>query len=172
MELENIVRLCKEYAVARDDLGETVEDIRDIRRKAVRSRMRGLKSRVAKVSAARESLWTAIEANPQLFEKPRTRAIEGIKVGYRKQPGRIECDETRAIGRIRKLYPEREAELVKVKESLKRSALKGLDSKTLSAIGVAIVEVDDEIVLKAASDDLDNLVDALMGDVEDWEDAA
>ena len=171
VELDDILVLCKKYAQARESLNRTVEEIRALRRHAVRSRMRGLRSRVATASAERDSLWAAIKANPQLFVKPRTRAAEGIKVGYRKQPGQIVCDDTRVIARIRKLFPERESELVQVKETLKRSALKGLDSKTLSAIGVAIVRVDDEVFIAAASDELDKLVEALMGEDENMEDA-
>ena len=133
----------------------------------MRQRVRFLKARVAEVSAARDELREAIAANPELFERPRTRALEGIKVGYRKQPGRVECDEERSIARIRKLYPDREADLVRVRESLIRSALKNLDAKTLASIGATVIQVADQIVIAAADDDLDKLVDALLSDDED-----
>ena len=165
--LEGIAGLCKSYAAARERLADTTEAIRADQRQALRRRLRGLKARVAEVSVARDRLREAIEDNPELFERPRTRALEGIKVGYRKQPGRIECDEERVIARIRKLHPDREADLVRVRESLVRSALKNLDAKTLASIGVTVVQVDDQIVIAAADDDLDKLVDALLSDEEE-----
>ncbi len=51
-----------------------------------------------------------------------------------------------------------------MKETLDRAALRKLTARDLAAIGVKIVEVNDEIVVRAAGDDLDKLVDALMAD--------
>lgn len=166
--MEQIGNLCRSYAEARDRLAETGEVIRDERRAAVRRRMATLKRRVAEVSAARDELAAAVSAAPGLFERPRTRAIEGIKVGYRKMPGKIEiADEARAIDRVRTVMPDREADLVQTRETLRRSALKTLDAKALARIGVTVVDVDDEVVIAAAADDLDRLVDVLMADGEE-----
>ena len=165
--LEGIAGLCKSFTDARERLADTTEAIREERRRAVRRRLRVLKARVAEVSVARDRLREAVSENPALFERPRTRALEGVKVGYRKQPGRVECDEERTIARIRKLYPDREADLVRVRESLNRSALKNLDARTLASIGATVIQVDDQIVIAAANDDLDKLVDALLSDEQE-----
>ena len=85
-------------------------------------------------------------------------------MGYRKQPGRVECDEAKAIARIRERLPERAPELVRVKESLDKTALRKLGGRELAAIGVRVAEVDDEVVVAGAPDDLDKLVDALLAD--------
>ncbi len=171
--LERIGNLCRDYADAREALEETAEAIRDEQRAAVRRRLRGLKARVAAASAARDALRQALAVAPHLFERPRTRAIEGIKVGYRKMPGRIEyADEAKVIARIRARWPAREAELVRVKESLDRGALKRLDGRELATIGASIIEVDDEIVIAAAADDLDKLVDTLLEDGTEEREAA
>ncbi len=172
-KLSEIATLCASYAQAREQLAGVTEKIRMLRRQAVRRHLGGLRERIADVSVAHESLREAVEANPELFATPRTRSLEGVKVGYRKLPGKVECDEARAIERIRKHCPAREAALVRVRESLNRAALKQLDAKTLSALGVSIVEVDDEVVIAAAGDDLDALVEALLGDLDpDVEQAA
>lgn len=162
--LDALAGLCKTYAAARERLADATEAIRAEQRRAVRQRLRGLKARAAEVSAAHDRLREAIAHNPALFRQPRTRALEGVKVGYRKQPGRLECDEGRAIDRIRKLHPARQAELIRVRESLNRVALRRLDTRTLASIGAAVIEVDDEIVITAANDDLDKLVQALLSD--------
>lgn len=167
MTLIDIAGLCRAYAAARERLGETAEQIRALQRQALRVRLRGLRNRAAEVSAARDALRAAVAAHPELFVRPRTRALEGVKVGYRKMPGRIVCDEARAVARIRKLHPEREADLVRVRESLDRAALRRLDSQTLASIGVSIADVEDEIVIAAAGADIDRLVDAMLDEVKD-----
>lgn len=169
MTIADIAGLCRAYAAARERLAETTEHIRALQRRTLRARLRGLRCRAAEVSAARGALRAAVAAHPELFARPRTRAFEGVKVGYRKMPGRIACDEARTVARIRKLYPEREADLVRVRENLDRAALRRLDSRTLAAIGVSIADVEDEIVIAAAGADIDRLVDAMLAEVEDKE---
>ena len=171
--MERISDLCGAYARAREALDAVAEAIRGEQRAAARKRRRSLQSRVAQVSAAREALHAALAAAPQLFDSPRSRSIEGVKVGYRKMPGKIEiADEGRAIARVRERLPDRAAELVRVKESLDRAALRRLDGRQLAAIGVSVVEADDEIVLAVAGSDLDKLVDALMADADATEKSA
>ena len=164
LTLAGIEALCREYAQARERLSEKGGGIREEQRAAVRRKLYVLRRRIAEASAAREALRAAVAAAPHLFERPRTRAFEGVKVGYRKQPGRVECDEARAIVRIRERMPGREAELVRVKESLDKGALRKLGARELASIGVKVVEVDDEVVVAPAPDDLDKLVDALLAD--------
>ncbi len=163
--LAKIADLARDYFEARERLAETGEAIREEQRGAVRRRLPVLKRRIAEVQAAKDALVAALAAARELFRSPRTRALHGIKVGFRKLPGRIECaDEGRAIQRIRARWPERVDELVRVKETLDRTAVRKLTARELAAIGVRIVEVDDEVVVRAAGDDLDKLVDALMAD--------
>ena len=165
---EEIGKLCRTYADARDDLERITEDVRGERRRAVRERMRALKGAVARVSAARDALKDALEAAPELFEKPRTRAIEGIKVGFRKLPGKIEvADEARAVRRIRAKLPEKADVLIVTRETVNRNALKQLSVRELASIGAVLGDDEDEVVIKAASTDLDKLVDALLADGEE-----
>ena len=117
----------------------------------------------------REALRDALADSPELFVKPRTRALEGIKVGFRKLPGRFEmADEGRTIKRIRERMPEREDEFVRVKESVDRAALKKLATGELARIGVTLVETGDEVVIAVAKTDLlDKLVEALLVEGEE-----
>lgn len=165
--LAEITDLCRAYASARDARDEVLERIDDERRAAVRRRMRSLRTRIAEVSAAEDALRSAVAGAPLLFVKPRTVAIDGIKVGFRKQPGRFEiADEARAIQRVRARMPEREDEIVRVRESLDRAALKRLDARQLASIGVAVVDAEDEVVIAPVPTDLDRLADALLDEVD------
>lgn len=165
MTLDEIATLARAYARAREFLESITEEIEGERRQAVRRRLRALKARVAEAKVAKEELRAALAQAPGLFARPRTRAFDGVKVGYRKMPGRFEiADEARAIRRVRDKLPEHEAALIRVKESLSRAALKGLDARELAKIGVAAVDTDDEIVIDTPPSDLDKQVDALLAD--------
>ena len=166
-DLEQIAALCRDYATARARLGEKAERIRAARRRAAKSHMPVLRERVAEALVAKERLRVALEESPELFRAPRTRAFEGVKVGYRKQPGRLECDEARTIDLIRRRLPERQDDLIRISARLVRAALKNLDSHLLARVGARVVEVDDQIVLEAAPDELDDLINALLADEED-----
>ena len=165
LTMAGIEQLCRTYASSRDKLDKISGQIREKRRQAVRARLTMLKRRVAEVSAARDALHDALETSPELFVKPKTRALAGVKVGYRKMPGALVCDEARTIGLVRKhLGAKSAAELVIVSERLDKAALRKLDAHTLATLGARMVDVDDEVVIKAAKGDLDKLVDALLSD--------
>ena len=166
--MKMLIALCRTYNSTRQALKEVHDEIAEERRQAIRRRRRALEARAAEVSVAREALRDAIAASPELFEQPRTRSIEGTKIGFRKQPGKFElADEGRTIQRIRERLPGREDELVRFKESVDRAALKKLDARDLARIGVTLVQSDDEVVIAVAKTDaLDRLVEALFADCE------
>lgn len=177
MTIDDIITLARVYAKARDDMEEVLDDIRDRRRQAVRSRMRALRNRVAECAAAKEALRAAVEAAPELFAKPRTQTADGVKFGWRKQSGAIEiADEKKVIERIRKRLPDRVASLVKVKETVDKTALRKLKATDLAKLGLTIADPVDEVTITVPSTDIDKLVDALLEeDPEggaDMEDAA
>lgn len=171
-DMEHIASLAGAYADARQSLEDVAAEIQAERRKVVRPKLRRLKKCIASARVAREQLHTAIEAAPELFEAPRTRAFEGVKVGYRKLPGRVDGDGDpaaveRVVARIHKHLPDHADALIRTTTKINRAALKQLDGKQLARIGITITAVDDEVVIAAASSDLDKLVDALMVDDED-----
>ena len=171
MTLTEIGELAKAYSGARDALASVTDEVREVQRREVRKRLRGIRSRVAEVSATREQLVAAIDENRQLFERPRTRAMHGIKFGLRKQPGRIEGDATQAIARIDRRMPDRAQDLVATKRTLVKAALQKLSTRELAALGLTIADTGDAVLVQAAGDDLDRLVDAMLEDVADVQEA-
>ena len=166
-------RYCRDYYDARDRVSERVEEIRQRRIKYTRRLMPGLHARLAELDEAKDRIREYLEANPQQFVRPRTRALAGCRVGYRKRPGQIEIDPERAIKRIRELMPQREKDLVRTKETLVKPALRNLSAAELAALGGRMVEVDDEVVIAVPKDTLAKLVDALLDGFEnDLQEAA
>ena len=171
--LDSIIDLAKAYARARGRVSEVAEEIRDRQRRAVSGRLRALRSRAAEAGAAERELRDAVEAAPELFEKPRTQTVDGVRFGWRKQAGAIEiADEKKVIERIRKSLPDREAALVRVKETVDRTALRKLAAGDLARLGLSIGNPVDEVTIGAASSDIDKLVKALLEENQDQEEDA
>ena len=171
--LLDIGDLARAHAAAIGELEEVTDEVRELQRREVRKRLRSIKARAAKVSATRDALAQAIAAAPDLFEKPRTRAVDGVKYGLRKKPGRVAVDdEAGAIARLRKRLGGDAEGLIRVRESLVRDGLRELDARTLAHAGVTLVDAQDEVVIAAARGDLDQLVAALLDGIEDAEEVS
>lgn len=163
--MDHIVGLARSFAAAREATEALAEDIRALQRKALRGRLRALRSRIAEQAESEEALRAAIRARPDLFVSPRTVTVDGIRFGLRKQPGAVALgDESQAIGRLRKRLPDRAEALIRVRETLDRAALRKLPAAELAQIGVTIEKATDEVTVAAGRDDLDKVVAALLDD--------
>lgn len=163
---ERAAELCKAYFEAHEELRERVDAIAEAKRRAGRRLLPGLKQRVAAASALRDELRAHVLANPGAWDKPRTRALHGVKVGLRQLPGRLEIDPETAIPLIRKHMPDRAKALIKTTEKLQATPLKNLQPAMLARIGGRIVELGDETVVQIAKSDVDKLVEALLAELE------
>ena len=154
--------LAARYFEAREVLRERADRIRDIKSKAGSRLKNGLLRRVAACSAAMDALRQEIEEHPELWARPRTRALHGVKVGRRSLPGRLEIDDDAAIPLVRELLPAKAKALVRTRETLVKEAVKGLPRAELAAIGGRIADLGDETVICIPRDAVDKLVEALL----------
>ena len=169
--MEDIVALARAFAAARATTEALAEDIKALQRKALRSRLRALRTRISEQAASEEALRAAILARPDLFIRPRTVAVDGIRFGLRKQPGRVSVgDEAQAISRLRARFPNRAEALIRVRGIPRPcSALRKLPAAELAQIGVTLEKATDEVTIAAASGDLDRVVAALLDDAAHME---
>ena len=163
--MENIVALARAFAAAREATESLAGDIRALQRKALSGRLRALRRRIAGQAESEEALREAIRARPDLFVRPRTVAVDDIRFGLRKLPGSIALgDEAQAIRRLRARLPGQATTLIRVKETLDRTALRALSAAELAQIGVTIEKASDEVTIAAAPSDLDRFIAALLDD--------
>lgn len=153
------------YAACRDDLATRINAL-EAEVVVVREQHRaGILDALRAHKQAEEELRQAIAAAPELFDKPRTRVLHGIRVGYQKGKGGLEiADEEATVKLIRKHCPDKFDALVKVTEKPIRKALQNLDAGLLKKLGIGILGTGDVIVLAATDGDLDKLIKALQGD--------
>lgn len=159
-----IVDLGLAYSARRRELAALAMEIRAEQRKVLLDRWEELQNKRTEAQTARDMLCDAAEENADLFEKPKTWTIDDIRIGYRKKLGRLEwADETAVVVKLRQLHPDRE-DLVRVKMSPNRAALKNLTVRELAALGVTVVEDQDVLVVETAKDDLERVMQALMAE--------
>lgn len=158
----------KFYADARNELSAEMDRLRD-RLKVVQAEHRlPLIALLDQAANARTGLQDLLQAHPALFEKPKTKQLHGIKIGFRKLPGAVEFadDEATVIDRIREQLRGKAKTLVAIKETVRKDALKDLSAAELASIGVSIVDCGEEVVIKAIDTDLDKLIKGLAADEE------
>lgn len=165
--LADIEQHTRRYADARDLLASRVQALQDDIEAAKRRKLSGIKKAVAAAAEARDKLQSAIEASPELFQKPRTLVIAGVRVGYTKGAGKLSFDDPARVGAlIRRHYPDQAEALIKVTETPIRKALGNLSVAELKRIGVTVEETGDQVVIKPTDSEVDKLVGALLADAE------
>lgn len=125
---------------------------------AIRCLFNGLKDRQADIC-------DEIRAHPELFQKPKTRVIHGIKLGLRKRKGRLVIrDAAKTVYWIKALYQDDIGVLIKTTETPLKSGLEKLPAKDLKRLGVEVTDDSDEVVFVAATDEFDDLIDFLIAE--------
>ncbi len=167
MSMKTIETLAEQYAKQRHALADLVNQINEEQRAIILRQLRSLRLAMAETAAAEDALRNAIEAEPQLFEKPRTRVLHGVKVGYQKGKGKVEIDdEAKTIRYIREKLPTDQAELmIRVTEKVERRAVMDLTASDLKRLGIRIVESGDQVVIKPVDSQVDRLIKALLADL-------
>lgn len=166
MNMQQIETLTAAYAAERDALAALVTDMNDAIEQIKRQRLAAIKLAVQKARQAQDELHAVIESAPELFEKPRTRTLHGIKVGFTKQRGSVEFDdEAKVIERIRSLLPKDQAELlIRVRESVHKPAVYDLTVADLKRLGIRVTADSDAVVLKSVDGEVDKLISALLAE--------
>ncbi|MGE0256882.1 MAG: host-nuclease inhibitor Gam family protein [Alphaproteobacteria bacterium] len=169
--IADIEKLARAYAAKRGALADQVSmllaDLAELKRR----RLSEIRKAVARAAEAHGALHAALEAHPELFVKPRSMTFDGIKVGWAKGKGEIHvADAAQVVKLIRRHFPDRFDDLVKVKETPLKSALGRLTVDELKRIGVTVEETGDRVVIKPVDGEVEKLVDALLGEAAKEED--
>ncbi len=169
--LNEIVTLTEDFSRMRTALSEKVQTLEDEITAIKRRYLPGIKRAVNAAAEKQAELKGALEEAPELFVKPRTIVIAGIKVGYQKGKGKLLWDDDDTVIRlIKKHFPEQADVLIATVEMPAKKALEQLSVHDLKRIGVVVEEVGDQIVIKSTDSEIDKLVSALLKD-EDMNDA-
>lgn len=161
--MTDIERQTKVYAEAREKLAGMVAELTDGLEALKRNRLPAIKRALQRAAEKEAELRAVIESAPDLFAKPRTVVMHGVKVGWQKGPGKIEFDDPdQVVALIKKRLPDQADVLVATIEKPVRKALQQLSVQQLKSIGCQVEGTDDVVVIKAVDSDVDKLVTALL----------
>lgn len=166
----DIDKAAQEYGRAHDALRDIMAELDDDIRKIKDGRMRRVRDAVQRTAEKRVVLEDLIDESRDLFGKPRTRILHGVKVGIEKGKGKIEIDDADiTIRLIRRHFPDRAETLIRTSESVIKAALAELPAADLKRIGARVEETGDQVVIRPTDSEIDKLVDALLKEREEPE---
>lgn len=158
----------KDYADARQILSDRVQALEDEVEAVKRKYFPTIRHAANKAKTLREVLANAIEESRDLFKKPKTMTVHGIKFGLQKSVEDLDYDdEEQVIKRIKKLMVDRVDVLINTKEKLCKTALKQLPVSDLKKIGITSVDGSEQILIKDTNTDIDKLVKKLLDEDKD-----
>lgn len=173
LTLAAIERLAAEYAAANEALSLENSLMAAEINTVIRARMPAIRVRIEAAVTACAALRTAVASAPHLFAKPRTRVLNGIKVGFQRLQGGVrypEGAEPGIIAKIKALWPERAQDIIRTTEKLLRTALEKLPAADLRKIGVTVVAPSDVVVSTPQVADAVKVTNAILRSWYDQED--
>lgn len=166
-DLEYIEHIAESYRGARDALREEATDANAAIDAVKAHCMPRLRAALVKVAALESQLRDAIAtSSPALWQRPRTRVIHGVKVGWQKLRGKVEiADEAKVIARIRDLLPADQAELlIRRRETVHKPAVYDLTAGDLRRLGITVTDDIDQVIVRDVASELDRALEALLAD--------
>lgn len=107
---------------------------------------------------AHQALAALLIAAPQLFVKPRSLSVDGVRCGYIKTPDTVDwSDDAEVIARIKAIRPDLAPVLIRTQESLVVDALGGVDAKDLISFGVRTITGADNHFITVGDNDAEKL---------------
>lgn len=166
--LSDIEKLTADYADARSYLAGVITELQTELERVRHPVLPVIRKAVKACADRHSSLCAAIEGTPDLFKRPRTRTLSGVRVGFMKQRGQVQIDDEEAVcSRICKLLPEDQAELlIRVTRRVHKPAVYDLEARDLKRLGITVTADSDAVVIKPVDGEVDKLVDALLADAE------
>ena len=105
-----------------------------------------LKAAVSKWESSRTNLERLVKDNPHLFEKKKSRKVEGVKFGFRKKKGKLVLPKNveKFIKKMKKIIGiMKYKNYVKVEEKPQKLLLAKLSGKDLKSLGVRVIDDTD-----------------------------
>jgi len=161
--LEQIAKATRQFADARRELSALVDATNRRMRLIYEDNLPQIRKLLARATDSRAALETLILAAPELFARPRTIVVHGVKIGLRKGKGGLEWDDEENVVRlIKKIFPDQAEVLIRTTEQPVKNALAELPASDLKRLGVTVEETGDVPVVQPADSVVDKVVKAFF----------
>lgn len=163
-----INQLTETFSAAHEALATVVAQINEETQAVKDKHLPQLREAVKAAATAKGQLHTAISGSPDLFEKPRTHTIAGIKVGLQKGKGIVEFEDAeKTVSLIKKHYGENAIAYLVVKEAPDKKMLADMPVSELKKIGCTLLDTGDQVVIRPMDSEIEKVVAALLKDAVD-----
>ena len=161
--MTDIETRARKYAEARDTLRDLCAALNDGIAALQKEHLPGIRKAVRRASEAESHLKALVESAPELFQKPKTVTLHGVRLGYMKGKGGIAWDDNDAVvNAIIKYLPEQAEALIRWTGKPLKEALNQLDVASLKKIGCRVVDTGEIVFIKAVDSAVDKMVEALL----------
>lgn len=173
MTLLDIESLAKAYADRRALLADRLTALDRDLAAVKRTHLKELRRHVALTAETASYLHNAIDGARDLFLKPKTQILHGIKVGLRKGVGGLDWeDDEDVVAKIEKHFKDEADLYLIIKKKPSADALEDLDAGTLKKFGIVVKDTGEQVVVKAVETDVEKLVKLLLkGAMDEAEEA-
>lgn len=161
--LASIEQLCARFDGEAATLEEAIANLEADLDAVKKKHLRIVKRQAAVVAGCEAELQSAVEAAPDLFEKPRSITLHGVKVGYNMSNGRLEYQDADSVVKLIKRYRGDDVELlIHTSEEPNKDALRKLPAVDLAKLGCSIAGAGDQVIVRRVAGDVEKLVKKLM----------
>lgn len=167
--LEDLQKRAATLSQLRDELRDLLATMQagiDVVKHDSLAGIRGLARRIAK---QHNDLAALIQANPELFEKPRSYVVDGLKFGLQKQKGAMcwaddeqLCARIRALARQGVIGADQVKLLIRTKEAPVAAALEKLDANVIKRLGITVEADADAPLIKSVDSEVEKAVNAVI----------
>ncbi len=163
--MEQIEAAAKTFSERRRVLSEVCAGFQRDLEETKRRHLEALKLAVADAKAEHLALCTLIGQSPELFRKPRSVVLHGVKLGYAKGKGKMVIeDEEKTLRLIRRHFPDQADVLITTIERPAKKALELLAADDLKKLAVLLEGTGDVVFAKDTAAEVDKLVAAFLKD--------
>lgn len=161
--LSDIEKQAKRYSEARAAVAEIVSALNEAMDALKRTELPKLRRAIARAAEHHDALKQLIELAPELFTKPRTQTLHGIRLGYMKEKGKLQFDDAdRVVALIEKHFPDQVELLIATTKKPVKKALEQLSAAELKRVGITITDAGDAVFIQPTDSAVDKMVDALL----------
>jgi outer membrane murein-binding lipoprotein Lpp len=162
--LITIEQSCTKLATARSVLNAKLIALQSEMDAVRRNHLQSIRKALAKVEQLTTDTRDLVASAPELFDKPKTQTLAGIKVGYQQGKSRLDIpDVDETLLRIQRLLPATADMYIKTEESPIRATLAQLPAAMQKRLGVKVIEGEDEVLVKPQDSEVEALCKTLLG---------
>jgi hypothetical protein len=161
--LTTIEAVCADYDAESAKLESMVADLEKDLEAVKQKHLPGLKRQAAVVARREAEGISAVESAPNLFVKPRTVTVHGVKAGYSTSVGKLAFDDGDTVVKLIRRYRKDDADVfIRTVEEPNKDSLKTLPREELQRLGCRIEGAGDLVVFKRVAGDVERLINKLI----------